>query len=285
MSYPKVCLNCNTPFEAKRDAARYCSEQCKNDWHAENRFALSQEPGQRVEGHALDEVRGLLEEHKGDWTIIVREHARRTLLVTGYLSAADFTALGVPDEHCNLPGAQIGAYANAGYMEAISFKRWSAEAKASRKSGKYWVYRVTQKGKEQLGPLTGIGGSGASSSEGTSLAAAADPSQNQGRTVGHDTREAGDSGDSPDSSGVVSGEIHPSIGQLLDKSDQGRQSPSPTADAGSPDNCTATSRGTGKSASGATDSSDAAGDGAELLTLDESRPETPSMYDAWSDAA
>jgi len=155
MSYPKVCLNCDTPFEAKRDSARYCSEQCKNDWHTENRAASVDTLPQRVEGHVLDEVRGLLEEHKGDWTLIVREFARRTLFTTGYLSAADFTILGVPDEHCNLPGAQIGAFAGAGYMEAISFKRWSAEAKASRKSGKYWVYRITQKGKEHLSPLVG----------------------------------------------------------------------------------------------------------------------------------
>lgn len=118
MSYAKVCLNCDTPFEAKRDSARYCGEQCKNDWHTENRAASSDALPQRVEPHVLDEVRGLHEEFKGDWTAIVREHARRTLLVTGYLSAADFLALGVPTEHCNVPNAQIGGWARAGYMEA-----------------------------------------------------------------------------------------------------------------------------------------------------------------------
>lgn len=159
MSYSKVCLNCDAPFEAKRASARFCGEPCKNDWHAANRAASSQEPGQRVI-HALDDVRGLQEEYKGDWTAICREHARRTLLTTGYLSAADFEALGIPDEHSNVPNAQIGGLASAGYMEAISFRRWSAEEKASRKSGKYWIYRITTKGKEKLAGFDGTESSG-----------------------------------------------------------------------------------------------------------------------------
>lgn len=167
MSYPKVCLNCDAPFEAKRDSARFCGQDCRNEWHTENRAASSETPGQRVTSHVLDEVRGLHEEHKGDWTTIIREHARRTLLVTGYLSAADFLALGVPDEHCNLPGAQIGAWAKAGYMEAIVFKRWSTEAKASRKSGKYWVYRITTKGKQKLSPQGPTAGPDTLNSEGS----------------------------------------------------------------------------------------------------------------------
>lgn len=152
MTYQKTCEYCGDHFEAKRQHARYCSEPCSTQgWVEEQVYGPQRSPERVTSGaHPLDDVRGLLEEYKGDWTAIIREHARRTLLATGFLSAPDFDALGVPAEHCNIPGAQIGAFASAGYMEAVTFKRWSAEAKASRKSGKYWIYRITEKGKEKL---------------------------------------------------------------------------------------------------------------------------------------
>ncbi len=78
--------------------------------------------------------------------------------MTGYVSAEDFEALGVPDEHHNVPGAQMGGYVSAGLMEAVTFKRWSTKAKASRKSGKYWVYKITEKGRQKLSRTAGLEG-------------------------------------------------------------------------------------------------------------------------------
>lgn len=281
MTYPKVCLNCNTPFEAKRDAARYCSERCKNDWHTENRAAMSQLDPQRVEGHALDEVRGLLEEEKPEWAVIVREHARRTLLATGYLSAADFIALGVPDEHCNLPGAQLGAFVNAGYMEAISFKRWSAEAKASRKSGKYWVYRITLKGKEQLGPLAGLDapdpeGNAAGEVE-QSLSEAA-PSTGRGschRAVPHGAGSAWS---------IESGEVPVGAGSPAVKSDA---APPPTVATRTASLASGSVEGTDKRASGVTDPPSATGPDAQLLQLEGEKPKPRNAIfdDDWETAA
>jgi hypothetical protein len=102
----------------------------------------------------LDEVRGQHEESKGRWTVVVREHLNRTLLKTGFVSAEDFDALGIPDEHRNLANAQMGAYSRAGYMEPLS---WRRSTKASRKSGKIWTHRLTELGRTKLaGVSTGV---------------------------------------------------------------------------------------------------------------------------------
>jgi hypothetical protein len=110
--------------------------------------------------HPLDDVRGLQEEHKSPWPMIVREHLNRTLVKTGYVSAEDFDALGIPPEHSNLANAQMGAYSRMGYMEKVS---WHRSKKPSRKSGTVWTHRITEKGRQELSKLVGIdagGGSG-----------------------------------------------------------------------------------------------------------------------------
>jgi hypothetical protein len=124
--------------------------------------------------HPLDDVRGLHEEFKGDWTTIVREHLNRTLVGKGYVSADDFDALGIPPEHSNLANAQMGAYSRMGFMEKVS---WRRSTKPSRKSGTIWTHRITEKGRTELTKLVGIEGKG---NEGP---APLDPGENSGAGV------------------------------------------------------------------------------------------------------
>ena len=114
--------------------------------------------------HPLDDVRGLQEEHKSPWPMIVREHLNRTLVKTGYVSAEDFDALGIPPEHSNLANAQMGAYSRMGYMEKVS---WHRSKKPSRKSGTVWTHRITSKGRQELSKLVGVDAGGSSTASGS----------------------------------------------------------------------------------------------------------------------
>jgi hypothetical protein len=149
-----------------RSDARFYSEACEK----RHRRSLSTD-----KAPTLDEVRAQHEESKGRWTVIVREHLNRTLLQTGFISAEDFDALGVPDEHRNLANAQMGGYSSKGYIEPVS---WRRSTKASRKSGKIWTHRLTDLGREKLAGVGAGGlmpqGSGMVST-GTSLTVSADP--------------------------------------------------------------------------------------------------------------
>lgn len=142
----RICAcGCGGSLTGLRADALYQSEACKK---RAQRAASRDKAGTE----SLDEVRAKHEESKGRWTVIVREHLNRTLFVTGYVSAEDFDALGIPPEHSNLANAQMGSYSKQGFMEAIS---WHRSKKPSRKSGKVWVHKLTEKGREHLSPLVG----------------------------------------------------------------------------------------------------------------------------------
>lgn len=146
--------HCRVEFEPKRPHQRYHQEPCRYAQWVLDQEDSSEAPAQRVGLQDLDEVRALHEESKGHWTTIVREHLNRTLLVTGYVSAEDFDELGIPPEHSNLANAQMGGYSRMGYMEAIS---WRRSTKPSRKSGKIWTHKLTEKGRLELShTLVGI---------------------------------------------------------------------------------------------------------------------------------
>ena len=147
MTYQKTCERCGEDFEAKRGHARWCSDRCRWEAWSEQDPDSSHNALSEVSTPTLDEVRAHHEESKGKWTAIVREHLNRTLLVTGYVSAEDFDALGIPAEHSNLANAQMGSYSRQGYMEAIS---WRRSTKPSRKSGKFWIHKLTEKGRLEL---------------------------------------------------------------------------------------------------------------------------------------
>lgn len=163
----RTCENpgCDERFAAKNPRRRFCSDDCRFEaWDtAHPRLDLSDRT--TVDTPDLDEVRAQHEESKGHWTVIVREHLNRTLLETGFVSALDFDALGVPPEHVNLANAQMGAYSRAGFMEPVT---WQRSKKASRKSGKIWTFRITEKGRDKLtSTLAGAGAGGGKEPKGT----------------------------------------------------------------------------------------------------------------------
>jgi hypothetical protein len=103
----------------------------------------------------LDTARCLQGEHKGDWTLIVREHIARTLIETGYFHADDVDELGVPAEHCNLIGSQIASYANRKLMEPTGVTRKVAHRAANGRRAP--IYCITEKGRKELAGVR-IGG-------------------------------------------------------------------------------------------------------------------------------
>lgn len=136
---------CGASLAGMRSDAVYHSEACKK------RAERARSRDKAGTEHPLDEVRALHEESKGRWTVVVREHLNRTLLDTGHVSAEDFDRLGIPAEHSNLANAQMGSYVARGFMEPVSWKR---STKPSRKSGKFWIYRITDLGREKLAGLS-----------------------------------------------------------------------------------------------------------------------------------
>ena len=152
-----VCAcGCGAHLGEMKATARYSTPACRTaleraGWGT-TRGARAHVAQTKGSVHPLDEVRARHEESKGRWTTIVREHLNRTLLTTGYVSAEDFDALGIPDEHHNLANAQIGGYVSGKYIEAITWKR---SKKASRKSGKFWVFKLTELGRESLSSTAG----------------------------------------------------------------------------------------------------------------------------------
>lgn len=205
---------CGASLVEMRSDARFASEACKK------RFQRADSRDKAGTDHPLDEVRALHEESKGRWTVVVREHLNRTLLDTGHVSAEDFDKLGIPAEHSNLANAQMGSYVARKLMEPVSWKR---STKPSRKSGKFWIYRITDLGREKLArhraegrsqastrtapadatpsPVSGENGSGVENPEGTTPAATGAPRQAGGSSyVSSPSNSAGSSLDatSPD---------------------------------------------------------------------------------------
>ncbi|HUB98543.1 MAG TPA: CGNR zinc finger domain-containing protein [Solirubrobacterales bacterium] len=205
----RVCENpgCDKRFIAKNPRRRFCSDDCRFEAWDQSNPRTPREDRTTVDAHPLDEVRAQHEESKGRWTVIVREHLNRTLIETGYVNAEDFDALGIPAEHSNLANAQMGGYVNAGYMEAIS---WRRSTKPSRKSGKIWVYKITKLGREKL---AGVGADSCmrSSQEARGVGehppVSADPGEHDESTSGVQREDGGAGADlRPAASG---GSLHP----------------------------------------------------------------------------
>lgn len=140
----RICgCGCGTPLGGMRADAVYASEACSK----RARRAASPD-----KARTLDEVRGRGEEskEKARYTLIAREHITRTLLETGYFNAEDFDALGIPAAHVNVCTSWIGHFSKRKVMEPIS---WRYSSKPSRKGGKVWTYKITQKGRDKLPAL------------------------------------------------------------------------------------------------------------------------------------
>lgn len=97
---------------------------------------------------SLTEAEQLLEEHKGNWTALIRDRISAVLLDTGFFHASDLLDLGIPMEHKNAIGAVTGGFVRRGLMEETGVRRSSGdEAGHARKSA---VYRITELGREKL---------------------------------------------------------------------------------------------------------------------------------------
>lgn len=178
-------------------------------YRAEQAGRIAANPHATRTRHALDEVRGDAEENpeKARWTLIVREQIARTLIHTGYFSAADLEPLGIPAAHGNVCTSQIGTFASRRLMEKV---RWRKSEKPSRKGGILWTFRITEKGRKELPKIiAGTGATGEKQREGTagaSTAPSTDPSfQDAPTPAGADPGEApadgtpgSDGGASPD---------------------------------------------------------------------------------------
>jgi hypothetical protein len=156
---------CRRPMLTQRADAEFCSDSCRSRHKNEERRKQAATTT-RVNGQGggvgsrggnvrnLDEARGLQEEQreKARWTLIVREQIARTLLETGYFHADDLDPLGVPPEHCNVKGSQIGSFRSRGLMEKTGAERKVAHAAANGRKAP--IYRITQKGREKLAGIS-----------------------------------------------------------------------------------------------------------------------------------
>lgn len=155
MTETRICAysQCEVEFEPKRPHHRFHSEACRYGDYLERQENGREARAQRVGAHDLDEVRARGEESKGDkarWALIVREHIAHTLTATGYVSAEDLDALGIPPEHVNIGNSWLGHFSKRRLMAPVI---WRYSSKPSRKGGKVWTYRITEKGREELPAL------------------------------------------------------------------------------------------------------------------------------------
>jgi hypothetical protein len=150
---------CGNAFEQTDSRHEYCGPTCRANQHYDDHPEKGRPnpavPLQSVAADSLDEVwaRGEEGKPKSYWTAIAREHLRRTLLETGYFNSEDFDALGIPPEHVNVGNSWIGHFSKQKLMDPIS---WRRSEKPSRKGGKIWIYRITDKGRQELGAGVGI---------------------------------------------------------------------------------------------------------------------------------
>jgi len=148
---------CGVGFEPRRPHQVFHSDECRYaDWVA-RRENGDEDAGQRVGAHPLDEVRGLQEEGKtsAEWLAVARIQVERTLLATGYFTADDLAELGIPECYRrSIHGSVTGFYSGQGYM--VEAGRRKSE-RPERKGGKNTVYRITQKGRQELSKLAGVG--------------------------------------------------------------------------------------------------------------------------------
>lgn len=145
----KTCPQCERAFEPKRPHGVYCSEPCQYQGWVEKQVEAAQVGAQCIEQHPLAEVRAEQEQiaAKARWALIVREHIARTLLETGFVHSDDLDSLGIPDEHRNIAGSQMGGFVQRGLMVEVGRR---ASIKPSRKKAKSAIYRITDKGRREL---------------------------------------------------------------------------------------------------------------------------------------
>jgi hypothetical protein len=90
---------------------------------------------------------------KRDWAGAIDEQIAGTLLAAGAFHADDLDELGVPPEHANTKGLRIGSFSRRKLMESTGVYRTVSHAAANARKAP--VYRITEKGRQELSKLVG----------------------------------------------------------------------------------------------------------------------------------
>jgi hypothetical protein len=172
-----VCEHCGMRLRGKRAHAPYCDSLCRGDAIRLRRELLG--AGEKALGSAqdgvgsrggnvrgMDEARDLQTESKDkrDWAGAIDEQIRHTLLATGAFHADDLDELQVPPEHSNTKGLRIGSFSRRELMESTGVYRTVSHAAANARKAP--IYRITEKGRQELSKLVGVDAGGSSTASG-----------------------------------------------------------------------------------------------------------------------
>lgn len=295
MSGPRICAyeECSEPFIPTRPHQRFHSEPCRYaQWELDQARGSAEDGAQRVDGQATQPLQAVRDQrtvsrHDRDLGGLIRQAIVDRIKTTGECFPDDLIPLypeGEVDRCRELATAQFGSLAASrkGREPLIREKGRRKSSIPARKGAKASVWEFTPAGRIHYGlsasPPTGSEGEIAA--HGASRLALAPDRRPSPVGVSAGVGEPGPS----DGPCVHPGGPSSGGSQSRDERDQGRQSPSSSAAAGPPDRCIDAGPSTGGSGDeGAPPiTSSAAGVDAELLTLDDSRPKTPSAYDPWA---
>lgn len=174
----RTCPQCERSFTPNVKHQVYESQECRQQGWVEKEVLAAQAELQRVE-HPLQGVREAQEAAKAEWSAAIYAEIVRLLQVRGHFHADDLEPMGIPDEHRNLIGAQLGSLAARQYIHEVGRRRSANPARKQAKSG---VYELTRVGRERLaevgaghGDRVGTGSSPAAAGTGRASADLAEP--------------------------------------------------------------------------------------------------------------
>lgn len=172
---------CSKEFEPKRPHQVFCSDKCRYAGWVEEPQGIRQGGGQRVGEHPLQEVRDqrATEKHNRDLGGLIKQAIADQIKTTGSCHADDLIDLypeGEVDLCRRLATAQFGSLAA---RKLIRKDGWRRTSSGSRKGGGGWIWKFTEKGRQELSKLVG---SSAGEVRGSSPAPGENP-EPQGRNV------------------------------------------------------------------------------------------------------
>jgi hypothetical protein len=149
----------------------------------------------------------------------------------------DLDCLNLPAEAFKVRGTLVSSVRRSGVMRSTGVYRKVSHKAANGRPAP--IYAITPESRTELQTLVG---SCADTPGGVKVAESPASSHSvphvgvaSNQNVGHDTGGDGDSGDSSDALGVVSGDLTLTTGQVSGKRDQGRAHSSPAAGSETPD--------------------------------------------------
>lgn len=124
----------------------------------------------------LDRARALHEVHKREWTQAVKARIRRAFREQATVHADDIDDIGLPAEHRNIIGGQLGSLVSSGAIVEVDRRKSSNPARRGAKSS---VYALTDEGRRRLleGTVTDKRGGAARFQPATAAAPVSAPTQ------------------------------------------------------------------------------------------------------------